>query len=87
MIEIKCDNPYHVRLHEAEDLVEKFMKLAMQMNHCGKNPACPICQVTIDALSFAKKYYDPEKMIQLYGEEAIELIESIKKNPKKYLFS
>ena len=77
----------HQQLHEADALLEKFMKMAMQTNHYGKNPECPMCQVVIEGLAYCQKYYNIDVMREQYGEEIDKHIEEVKNNPRKFLFT
>lgn len=81
------DEEPECQLHDVEHIFEKFMKMAMQRNHYGKDPACPTCQAVIEGIAYCKKYHSPEKLIEKYGKEAEDAIEEVRKNPRKYLFT
>lgn len=67
------------RVADAERVIERFMLLAVQEKHVGKNPACPMCQCVKEAADYAIKYYDIEAIKAQYGEELDEMM----KNPKQ----
>lgn len=80
-------NPENIQLDEAVGLLLKFLKLAMQTNHLGKNKDCPQCHLVLEAIDFCKKYYSIDSVPEEYREEVEKAMQDVKDNPRKFIFS